>query len=179
MKHWICLLRRIGKVRTLNYPYMLEKRSRPDRLPILIAAHRAALAKARLTHRGPIVLIGKSMGSRVGCHLALKEKVKAVVCLGYPLCGRGDRKKMRDEVLLELRTPILFVQGTRDSLCPLDLLNSVRRRMKAANQLEIVDDGDHSLAVARRTLKVCEETQGDVDERVLNRIAAFVRSPEP
>jgi predicted alpha/beta-hydrolase family hydrolase len=179
MKHWICLLRRIGKVRTLNYPYMLEKRSRPDRLPILIAAHRAALAKARLTHRGPIVLIGKSMGSRVGCHLALKEKVKAVVCLGYPLCGMGDRKKMRDEVLLELRTPILFVQGTRDSLCPLDLLNSVRRRMKAANQLEIVDDGDHSLTVARRTLKVCEETQGDVDERVLNRIAAFVRSPEP
>ena len=177
MRHWVRLLRKIGKVRTLDYTYMIQKRKRPDRLPRLIAAHRAALAKARKQHRGAIVLIGKSMGSRVGCHVALEDKVHAIVCLGYPLCGMGDRRKMRDEVLLELKTPILLVQGTRDSLCPLDLLAAVRPRMKAVNRLEVVPDGDHSLAVAKRTLKADGETQADVDARILKRIEAFVRNP--
>ena len=176
MKRWVRLLRRIGKVRTLDYPYMLENRRRPDRLPALIAAHRAAFAKARKGHKGPIVLIGKSMGSRVSCHVALEEKVKGVISLGYPLCGMGDRKKIRDKVLLELATPILFVQGTRDALCPLDLLKTVRARMKTVSMLEVVEDGDHSLTVAKRTLKAREETQEDVDERVLNCIEAFARN---
>ncbi len=161
----------------LDYPYVLEKRRRPDRLPVLIAAHRAALDKARRRHRGSIVLIGKSMGSRVGCHVALEDKVHAIICLGYPLCGMGDRRKLRDEVLLELKTPILFVQGTRDALCPLDLLNAVRARMKAVNRLEAVPDGDHSLTVAKRTLKADGETQADVDAQVLKRIETFVKNP--
>src|ERR1700761_644330 len=85
MKRWSKELRTIGKVRALDYPYMLESRRRPDRLPSLIAAHRAALAKVKAAHKGTIVLIGKSMGSRIGCHVALEDKVSAVICLGYPL----------------------------------------------------------------------------------------------
>jgi uncharacterized protein len=56
------------------------------------------------------VLIGKSVGGRVGCHLSLQEAVAAVVCLGYPLCGGGDCGKRRDKALRELSTPIP-VQG--------------------------------------------------------------------
>ncbi len=111
IRRWVRLLRRIGKVRTLDYSYMIQKRARPDRLPVLIGAHRAALARVRKGHRGSIVLIGKSMGSRIGCHVALEEKVHAVVCLGYPLCSAGNRTKLRDEVLLKLRTPILSCKG--------------------------------------------------------------------
>ena len=70
------------------------------------------------------------MGGRIGCHVALEEKVAALICLGYPLCAMGDRTKLRDQVLRDLRTPILFGQGTRDSLCPLDLLERVRSEMK-------------------------------------------------
>ena len=178
MRHWAELLREIGRVETLDYPYMLHHRKRPDPLPRLIAAHSGALTRAKRKFRGPVILIGKSMGSRVGCHLALEVKVHAVVCLGYPLCGAGDRNKLRDEVLLKLTTPILFVQGTRDRLCPLDLLEVVRSRMKAISRLEIVQDGDHSLAVAKRTLKASGETQADVDTRVLKRIKAFVKNPK-
>ena len=178
MKRWSRYLRKIGKVRKLDYPYMVEHRKRPDRLPVLITAHRAALAKARKHYQGPIVLIGKSMGSRVGCHVALEDKVKTIVCLGYPLCGMGDRSKMWDEVLLKLKTPVLFVQGTRDQLCPLDLLESVRGRMTAVNALEIVSDGDHSLTVAKRTLSASGENQTDVDGRVFKRIAEFVKTPK-
>lgn len=177
MRHWAKLLREIGRVETLDYPYMLQHRKRPDPLPRLIAAHRKALKRTKRKFRGLVILIGKSMGSRVGCHLALEGKVHAVVCLGYPLCGAGDRNKLRDEVLLKLTTPILFVQGTRDRLCPLDLLDVVRSRMKVVNQLEIVQDGDHSLTVAKRTLKASGENQADVDTRVLQRIKAFVKDP--
>lgn len=174
MRHWARLLETIGTVSAFDYPYMAERRARPDPLSKLIAAHRAALQHARESHAGPIVLIGKSMGGRVGCHLALEEKVAAVVCLGYPLCGGGNRAKLRDAVLRTLSTPILFVQGTRDSLCPLDLLARVRSEMAAENELHIVEGGDHSLLVSKTQLKASGETQDDVDQRILQAIGRFV-----
>jgi predicted alpha/beta-hydrolase family hydrolase len=112
------------------------------------------------------------MGGRVGCHVALEEKVDGVVCMGYPLCAMGDPSKLRDQVLRDLRTPILFVQGTRDSLCPLDLLESVRKEMSAPNVLHVVEGGDHSLIVRKKDLR--SETQEDVDQRILKAIAEFV-----
>ena len=72
------------------------------------------------------------MGGRIGCHVSLEEKVTALICLGYPLCAMGDRTKLRDKVLRQLQKPILFVQGTRDPLCPLDLLNEVRKQIGGA-----------------------------------------------
>src|SRR5882762_7666585 len=173
MQRWKESLTQIGDVETLDYDYMREGRKRPDRLPQLISAHRAALAAARTKTSGPIILIGKSMGGRVGCHVALEEEVDGVVCMGYPLCAMGDRSKLRDQVLRDLRTPILFVQGTRDPLCPLDLLESVRSQMTAPNFLHIVEGGDHSLQVTKTQLKNAGETQDEVDARVLTAIAQF------
>jgi predicted alpha/beta-hydrolase family hydrolase len=174
MQGWISRLSKIGSVTAFDYPYMKSRGRRPDRLPVLIEAHRAALAEARRQHSGPAVLIGKSMGSRVGCHLALEEEVAAVVCLSYPLCGGGDPTKLRAEVLRALSTPILFIQGSRDRLCPLDLLESVRREMTAVNKLHLVEGGDHSLLVTQARLKACGETQNEVDERILESIRAFI-----
>lgn len=174
MQRWKDRLATIGRVALFDYPYMREKRKRPDRLPQLIAAHREALARNRHVDDGVTVLIGKSMGGRIGCHVALEEKVDALVCLGYPLCAMGDRTKLRDEVLRALHTPILFVQGTRDPLCPLDLLERVRAEMKAWNVLHVVEGGDHSLIVPKRQLQAKGEAQEDVDQRILNRIAQFV-----
>jgi uncharacterized protein len=173
MRRWRNLLKTIGAVWTFDYPYMVEGRKRPDPLPKLIVAHCEALAQARQTHKGPAVLIGKSMGSRVGCHVALERKVAAVVCLGYPLCAGGDPAKLRDKVLRELSTPILFVQGTRDPLCPLDLLERVRGEMGAANELHIVEGGDHSLSVTKSRLNATGETQDEVDQRILRAIREF------
>lgn len=120
-----------------------------------------------------MILIGKSMGGRIGCHVSLEEPASGLVCLGYPLCGGGDPRKLRDKVLRELRTPILFVQGTRDALCPLDLLENVRNEMTAPNFLYVVEGGDHSLIVTKTQLKSAGETQDQVDERVLAAISQF------
>jgi uncharacterized protein len=174
MRRWADKLRSIGPVSPFDYAYMKEHRKRPDPLPKLIAAHREALAEARQRFDGEPVLIGKSMGGRVGCHVALEENVAAVVCLGYPLCGAGDTSKMRDDVLRKIFTPILFVQGTRDSLCPLDLLANVRHHMNAPNDLYVVEGGDHSLMVSKTQLKDSSETQENVDERILAKIREFI-----
>ena len=175
MRTFARLLGSIGRVEPFDYPYMIEGRGRPDPLPKLIAAHRAALASLREKHDGPIVLAGKSMGGRVGCHVALVEPVEAVICLGYPLCGAGDRSKLRDQVLLELRTPAMFVQGTRDPLCPLDLLEGVRKRMRAPSTLHVVDGADHSLLVAKTTLKALGSTQEEADDQILAAISRFLK----
>lgn len=110
----------------------------------------------------------------MGCHLALEEDVAAVICLGYPLCGGGDRAKLRAEVLHRLTTPILFVQGTRDRLCPLDVLESTRREMKARNELYVVEGGDHSLLVEKARLKANGQTQDEVEQRIMAAIESFV-----
>ena len=175
MQNWKVRLSEIGDVETLDYDYMRDGRKRPDPLPKLIAAYRKALSQARERHMaGSAIMIGKSMGGRIGCHVSLEEKVDALVCLGYPLCAMGDRTKLRDEVLRALTTPILFVQGTRDSLCPLDLLEQVRGQMKAPNFLHIVEGGDHSLRVPKRQLQLKSETQEDIDQQMLRAIAGFV-----
>ena len=176
MQRWAARLSALGDVKPIDYPYMLAGRRSPDPLPKLIAAHREAIAKARTGREGPVVLMGKSMGGRVGCHVSLEESVNAVVCFGYPLKGAGKAGALRDAVLLQMRTPILFLQGTRDPLCPLDLLESVRPRMTAKNDLFVVEGADHSLEVSKTELKRVGETQDDVEARILERISTFLKS---
>jgi uncharacterized protein len=174
MQKWKERLETIGEVTLFDYDYMREGRKRPDPPPQLIAAHRRALAQLREKTSGQVFLIGKSMGGRIGCHVSLEEKVAGLICLGYPLCAMGDRAKLRDKVLRDLQTPILFVQGTRDPLCPLDLLNEVRKQMTAPNSLHLVEGGDHSLRLTKRELQAAGETQAAVDDKILAAINKFV-----
>ena len=178
MQKWQERLETIGEVTLFDYDYMREGRRRPDSPAQLIAAHRRALVQLREKTSGQIFLIGKSMGGRIGCHVSLEEKVTALICLGYPLCAMGDRTKLRDKVLRELQKPILFVQGTRDPLCPLDLLNEARKQMAASNSLHLVEGGDHSLRLTKRELQAAGETQDDVDQRILAAINKFVNERE-
>lgn len=170
------LLAPLGSVTTFDYPYQLAGRKRPDPLPNLIKAHRAALHAAGHGKGKRVVLAGKSMGSRVGCHVALEESVAALICFGYPLCAVGDRTKLRDEVLIAVKTPILFVQGTRDALCPLDLLEDVRKKMTAPSHVRVVLGGDHSLVVSKAELQAGGLSQIEVDRGIGDAVSAFVQS---
>lgn len=174
MQAWRARLETLAPVHAFEYDYMAAGRRAPQRLPKLLAQHALALAAARATHGDPVVLIGKSMGGRVGCHLAVQDpSVAGVVCLGYPLRTRAG--KLRDAVLRELRVPVLFVQGTRDRMAPLDLLDAVRADMRVYSLVHRVDDGDHALKVAKRTLKRTDTTQDDHDAAAFDAVRAFVR----
>jgi predicted alpha/beta-hydrolase family hydrolase len=173
MRAWADRLATLGEVTAFDYPYMRAGRKAPDKLPVLVAAHREALAGVRAKAKGPIFLVGKSMGGRVGCHVALEDSVAGVICLGYPLRS-GATGALRDEVLVGLRTPVLFVQGSRDPLCPLQTLAEVRPRMTAPNTLVVVEGGDHSLMVSAAARKASGTTQAHSDARVLDAIRRFV-----
>jgi predicted alpha/beta-hydrolase family hydrolase len=178
MRRFAELLSELGPVRSFDYPYMRAaasggRRKAPDKLEHLIEAHRHELeaVRAAAAPGDPVVLAGKSMGSRVGCHLALEAEVSGLICFGYPL--RGQNGKLRDQVLLALRTPVLFVQGTRDSLCPLDELERVRQRMTAPSELFVVEGGDHSLEVTKAALKQRGTTQAEVEHAISSVVRRF------
>jgi uncharacterized protein len=173
MQRYAALLSGLGSVHAFDYPYMRAGRRAPDKLPDLVAAHRAELLRLREESQAgdALLLVGKSMGGRVGCHVALESAVSGCVCFGYPL--RGQNGKLRDQVLLDLRVPILFVQGTRDPLCDLKELDAVRGRMKTKNELYVVDGGDHSLEVTKTLLKARGSSQAEVEAEVLRAVERF------
>jgi uncharacterized protein len=177
MESWAGALEELGRVVRFDYPYMAAGRKAPDRLPKLLIAHREALEAARDEHEPErVILIGKSMGSRVGCHLSNEENIEVdgLVCLGYPLKAPSKTAKVRDEVLRALETPILFVQGTRDRLCPLELLAEVRPKMEAPNELHVVEEGDHSLKITKRHTKATGVTQEESDAAALQALATWL-----
>jgi predicted alpha/beta-hydrolase family hydrolase len=109
----------------------------------------------------------------------LLEPVEALVCFGYPLVGIGKKRPVRDAVLRELTAPILFIQGTRDELCPLELLESVRREMKAPSSLHVVDGGDHSLSIRAMDERRTGMGQREVDAAILEAVRGFVEEHGP
>jgi hypothetical protein len=181
MSAWADRLETLGGVTRFDYAYQHEGRRRPDPHATLVATHRAALDELFAGTEERVVLAGKSMGSRMGCHVAVEapERVRCLVCFGYPLRpaapASSKSASLRESVLRELRTPILFVQGTRDALCPLDALALVRSEMSAPSELVVVETGDHSLLVTAAHRKATGESQADVDERILRAIDTFVR----
>jgi uncharacterized protein len=181
MTGWKGRLSPLGHVSPFDYSYQRAGKKSPDRPAVLVATHRAELVRLRAEAQGPLVLIGKSMGGRIGCHLAVEltqaaapdpERPSALVCLGYPLVAPGGA--VRDQVLLDLQTPVLFVQGTRDSMCPLERLAEVRARMQAPSEVFVIEGGDHSLIVQKTLLKKHGLTQDEVDERAFQAITAFL-----
>jgi uncharacterized protein len=184
MRRYAELLAELGSVRAFDYPYARAGAARkaPDKLEVLVAAHRAELEAlaSQSAANDKLILAGKSMGGRVGCHVAVEASnqglraVNGLVCFGYPL--RGQNGKLRDAVLLALTTPILFVQGTRDTLCALPELEQVRKRMSARSELFVVEGGDHGLEVTKTALKQRATTQAEIEAGILAKVAEFCAS---
>jgi predicted alpha/beta-hydrolase family hydrolase len=147
-------------VLTFNYPYMEAGRKAPNPARILLDCHRAALAALR-ARVDRVVLAGKSMGGRMGSHVAAGgETVAGLVFYGYPLVGIGKTEPRDVSHLEEVGAPMLFVQGTRDRLAPLELIRPVAKGLGAS--LHIVEDGDHSFRVLKRTGREASEILDEV-----------------
>jgi len=139
-------------VATLRYhfPYMEAGRRRPDRPALLEATVRAAVAEAA-RRAGDLALFagGKSMGGRMTSQAQAAEPlpgVRGLVFAGFPLHPPGAPATARAEHLARVRVPMLFLQGTRDELAGLDLLQPIVLRLPHAF-LDVVDGADHSFAL--------------------------------
>jgi predicted alpha/beta-hydrolase family hydrolase len=158
-----------------NYPYRQRalregKRMLPvDRREVLEQAHRLALDALleRTDGRAPL-LAGKSLGARVSTLLAAKEAPCAgLVLFGYPLHPAGKPEKLRSEHFATILQPSLFLQGTRDALCDLDLLRGELERLGGRPTLEVVLDADHSFEVLKRTGRTADEVREALLDRVV------------
>jgi uncharacterized protein len=165
-------------VATLRYqfPYMERGRRRPDLPAVAQRTVRDAVA-ATLEHAGdlPLVAGGKSFGGRMTSQAQAEAPlpgVRGLVFLGFPLHAAGKPDRRRAEHLARVTVPMLFVQGTRDSLASLDQLEPVVRALGARAALTIVDGGDHSFAVPKSSGR----SAGDVLGAVADAVARWVES---
>jgi predicted alpha/beta-hydrolase family hydrolase len=144
-------------IATLRYqfPYMEQGARRPDPPAVAAATVRAAVAEAaRLAPGLPLVAGGKSFGGRMTSTAQAEEPLSAVrglVFLGFPLHPPGRPGDSRAEHLAQVRIPMLFLQGDRDEFADLKLLRPVVKRLGVGATLHLVEGGDHSFKVLKRT----------------------------
>jgi len=136
-------------VMRFNFPYMDKrlsdnKRRPPDRMPKLLDCFEQVLEKASALNL-PIVLLGKSMGSRVAAMVAEREglNVLGVVALGYPFHPQRKPDNLRLAPIFSIKTPMLVIQGSRDPLGSENEVNSYG--LPAHCKTVFLPDGDHDL----------------------------------
>lgn len=151
-----------------QFAYMERGRRRPDPQPILLATVRSALAAAVAEAPGlPTFAGGKSMGGRMTSLAAAAsslERVQGLVFFGFPLHPAGRPSTDRAVHLVEVRRPMLFLQGTRDRLADLKLLGPVCEELGPAATLHVVDGADHSFQVLKRSGRSTDEVVQELVE---------------
>ncbi|XP_027085595.1 uncharacterized protein [Coffea arabica] len=164
------------EVVTFDYPYIAGgKRKAPPKAEKLVEFHADIVRKTMQMYAGhPLIMVGKSMGSRVSCMVASGKEVDAlaVVCLGYPL--KGMNGAVRDETLLQLKVPVMFVQGSKDGLCPLEKLDAVKEKMTVVSELHVIEGGDHSFKIAKKHQQSSGTSQDEAEDCAIQAIATFV-----
>jgi predicted alpha/beta-hydrolase family hydrolase len=159
-------------ISTLRYqfPYTEQGGRRPDPEPVLLATVRAAVAAGRdAAGELPLLAGGKSMGGRMTSRAAAAAPLAGVaglVFLGFPLHPAGQPGVSRADHLARVDLPMLFLQGTRDTLADLTLLRPVVERLKERATLRIIEHADHMFHVLKRS--------GRTDEQVLDELATAV-----
>ncbi len=154
-----------------QFPYMERGLKGPDRPPILMETVHSACRAAR-EHLGdlPIFAGGKSMSGRMTSNAAAVEPlahVRGLIFVGFPLHSAGKPGTERGTHLQKVTIPMLFLQGTRDKLALLDLLNPVVEKLGELATLKISEASDHSFKVLKRS--------GRDPEQVLDELAVWMR----
>ena len=160
-----------------QFPYMEAGRRYPNPQRILTATVRRAVTAAHKAAPDlPLIAGGKSMGGRMTSLAAADAAlpgVRGIVFLGFPLHGIGKPPGIeRSEHLDQVAPPLLFVQGTRDRLANLDFLRPVVDRLGPRATLHVVEGGDHSFKVLKRSGRAHEEVMAEVADAV----AGWIRS---
>ena len=169
-------------VMTFNFVYMEQGRSVPDQKQKLEGCFRAVI-EAALKHKklknNSVVIGGKSMGGRIASQVMAGEEREAfasdvvgLVFLGYPLHPPGQPTKLRVEHLEHIKKPLLFVQGTRDSLGTPEEIKPFVKNFRPAAKIHEIEGGDHSFKAPKKF----GMPQDQIFENAMNEIDRWVRS---
>lgn len=156
-----------------NFPYKEQGRKAPDPAARLEEAFERVLDHVRTNLQVPpdrLFAGGKSMGGRIAAAVAARDGaakdgaakggagkgLAGLVFLGYPLHAPKRHDRLRTDDLLEVTAPMLFVEGTNDPFCRLDLLAEVLERVKAPTRTHVIDGGNHDFRVPKRQSRAPE-----------------------
>jgi predicted alpha/beta-hydrolase family hydrolase len=149
-----------------QFPYMERGSPRPDPPPICHATVHAAVAEAaRLAPKLALIAGGRSFGGRMTSQAQAIEplsRVKGLVFIGFPLHPAGKPSAERAEHLRDVKIPMLFLQGTRDELAKLELLQPLIDELGARATLKLLQDADHSFHVPARSGRKDAEVRAEM-----------------
>ena len=135
-----------------NFPFTEHKKGRPDSPAVAHQTIEAAMTKAQeLFPKLPLFVSGKSFGGRMTSQYLSAQhdkKVKGIIFYGFPLHPAGKPSVERGDHLKDIKVPLLFLQGTRDALATLDLIEKVCASLPLA-KLEIIEGADHSFKAGK------------------------------
>jgi predicted alpha/beta-hydrolase family hydrolase len=166
---------------TLRYEfkYMEERRNRPDSPAVAAERVREAVALAGTEWPGlPLIAGGKSFGGRMTSTAQAERPLDGVVglaFLGFPLHPPGKPSVTRAEHLFQVEVPMLFLQGTRDEFAELELLTGVCEKLGERATLHLIEDGDHSFKVPKRSGRTAEQVMGEIAETIVTWAAVLER----
>jgi predicted alpha/beta-hydrolase family hydrolase len=168
------LVRRDIAVLRYQFPYMERGSRRPDAPALAHATVRAAVAAAaQRWPQLPLFAGGKSFGGRMTSQAQAKTALPGVhglVFLGFPLHPAGKPSVERAQHLADVAVPMLFLQGTRDELADLHLLQPVVANLGAKATLQVFADADHSFHVPARSGR----KDAEVMDEVLDSLAGWI-----
>jgi uncharacterized protein len=163
-------------IATLRYQfaYMERGSKRPDPPKLAHAAVRAAVAAAQdAVPKLPLIAGGKSFGGRMTSQAQAEAPlpgVRGVAFLGFPLHPAGKPSAERGKHLFDVKVPMLFLQGTRDTLAALDELKPLCKALGKRATLKLFTDADHSFHVPARSGRTDAQVRGEM----LDTLAAWI-----
>lgn len=136
-----------------NFPFMENKKGAPDRPPVAHQTIEAAIAKAQdLFPKLPVFASGKSFGGRMSSQYISEHpesEVKGLIFYGFPLHAPGKASTDRADHLKKIKVPMLFLQGTRDTLAEWDLIEKVTKSLKKTKLVKL-EGADHSFKAGKK-----------------------------
>jgi predicted alpha/beta-hydrolase family hydrolase len=143
-------------IATLRYqfPYMERGSKRPDPPKPCHATVRAAVAEAARRTSVPLIAGGRSFGGRMSSQAQAESPlpdVKGLAFLGFPLHPAKRPAEKRADHLFKVQVAMLFLQGTRDELAELDILEPLTRRLGKRASLTLFPEANHAFHVPARS----------------------------
>jgi predicted alpha/beta-hydrolase family hydrolase len=163
-----------------QFPYMEARGRRPDPPPLCHATVRAAVAEAMRVSRGlPLFAGGRSFGGRMSSQAQAKSPLPGVLglaFLGFPLHPAKRPSDERAQHLFEVNAPLLFLQGDRDELAELSLLQPLVARLGPRATLKLIPNANHSYKVPARTGRSEAQIVGELVETLDDWIGRVIAS---
>lgn len=176
---WITQLGSLGMVATVHTHMGLaaNRMTMMVCMDQLVQATRAKIQDVRNDCPGrPIILVGFNAGAALACQVAQMEHITAVICIGFPFTTVEGKRGTPDDMLMDIRCPVMFIIGQNATLVRPDDLEELREKMMVETSLVVVGTADDYLRIST-SKKILEGiTQSMVDRCVLDEIGDFIGS---